>query len=620
MKRAPLILLVFLATASIPRAAIAEPSVSFEIVNSRGYGYEGSSNNYYIIEGILKNTGTTNVENIYVRGKIFWESGTERGTDESNADMEILRPGETSPFDTWVNYCCPELIDHYTIDVVGTETTREPYRDVQVVNESSIVRRSNEYFYGEVLNAGNRSIDRSGFRLYVIFYDATGRIVDYDNIGLGGHLASGSKVPFNVGVSLFDSATSHDYWIRAKPLEQGLYPVDLAVDVAGTTRDQYDRWVAHGTITNNSDVTVTEYKTYIVFRSEQDEIMSYSVETHYEWDTSPIPPRTTQQFEHPMWSDPPEGYEYFEAFALTEQTTSTAPPSPTPSLTSTPTNTMPPTLTPTATQTPTITPTGTPTSTPTESPYSQFAYLPYVSRYPAPSPTPTNTPMPTSTSSPTSTPTPTAPPTSTPEPRWVEIVYEGFEGEFPTGLWYTRQDSESGSYVWGPRDCNPHRGNMSAWAVGAGADGAALPCGSDYPDETETQLIYGPFDLSDATAARMTFWSWSNTQYESDTIYWGASTTSALFWGQRDSGTNTEWRQRELDFSNVSSFAESMLGEPEVWIMLAFETDEWSNRESGWFIDDVRIEKRVGGSLNSPETQEPAQPGVRKRVIVNRDD
>lgn len=260
------------------------------------------------------------------------------------------------------------------------------------------------------------------------------------------------------------------------------------------------------------------------------------------------------------------------------------------------------------------------TPSPTTTSFLPFrVHLPLILKPLAPTPTPTPTLSPTLTPTPTLTLSPTLTPTSTPEPGWVEIVYEGFEGEFPTGLWYTRQESEAGSYVWGPRDCNPHTGNKSAWAVGAGADGIALPCGSDYPDETKTQLIYGPFDLSDATAANLTFWSWSYTQYESDTIFWGASTDGFWFWGERDSGLNNQWRQKEFDFARVPEWggSESYLGEPEVWIMFSFESDEWSSRESGWFIDDVRIVKRVGGSLTRNETEEPSGPGAMEQRITH---
>jgi hypothetical protein len=282
--------------------------------------------------------------------------------------------------------------------------------------------------------------------------------------------------------------------------------------------------------------------------------------------------------------------------------------------TSTPTET--PTNTPTATPTlgpPTLTPTNTPTRTPT--PVLIKVYLPVISKTIPPTPTPL---PPTPTHTPTNTPTATPTATPTPEPGWEEIVHEDFEGDFPTGLWYTSQECEEGNYTWAPRDCKPHTGNKSAWCVGGGADGSQLECGSDYPNEVRTQMIYGPFDLSDTTAAKMTFWTWSNTQYESDTIYWGASTSGIFFWGERDSGSDAFWNYREFDLSRVPEWGEptSYLGEPEVWIMFSFESDEWYSRE-GWFIDDVQIVKKVGSAGMPDETPVPSdtETGVLKRRI-----
>lgn len=143
-----------------------------------------------------------------------------------------------------------------------------------------------------------------------------------------------------------------------------------------------------------------------------------------------------------------------------------------------------------------------------------------------------------------------------------------------------------------------------------------MECGRTYPNQTETQLIYGPFDLGDAIAAKLAFWTWSNTQYESDTIYWGASKDGIFFWGERDSGSKAFWKYQEFDLSRVPEWGEptSYLGEPEVWVMFSFESDEWYSRE-GWFIDDVRIVKLVGGGRPPDEAQVSSKPGVMKRRI-----
>ncbi len=279
-----------------------------------------------------------------------------------------------------------------------------------------------------------------------------------------------------------------------------------------------------------------------------------------------------------------------------------------------PTATPTPTVTPTATRTPTPTLTPTLTSTPTATPRPLTIYLPLLMRGfdPAATPTPTSSPTATPTVTPTATvtPTPAASPTSTPTATpsgWVEIVREDFEGEFPTGLWFTYQSSQAGVFTWAPRSCRPRTGDRSAWSVGGGADGSQLACGSDYPDETQTQLVYGPFSLEDAVSAKLAFYTWSNTQYQSDTIYWGASTDGILFWGERDSGADTSWRFKEFNLSCVPVWGTctSFMGEPEVWIMFSFESDEVFNRSEGWYLDDILLWKRTSWQDSEDVTPPP---------------
>lgn len=151
--------------------------------------------------------------------------------------------------------------------------------------------------------------------------------------------------------------------------------------------------------------------------------------------------------------------------------------------------------------------------------------------------------------------------------------------------------------------------------MGGGADGSRLSCGSDYPNTTTTQLIYGPFDLTGATAAKFAFWSWSDTQYNSDKIFWGASTDGLLFWGRKESGTNTTWMQKEFDLCNVPEWGQSTcyLGKPQVWIMFSFDSDDWFT-DKGWFIDDIWLLKKTDED-NRTTNEYAWQPWVMQQRI-----
>jgi hypothetical protein len=214
-------------------------------------------------------------------------------------------------------------------------------------------------------------------------------------------------------------------------------------------------------------------------------------------------------------------------------------------------------------------------------------------------PTATRTLTPTSTGTPTNTPTPTA--TSTP-PQWTTILSEDFEGDFPDSWTVLDDKPDEQEYYWGKRSCRPFEGSYSGWAVGAGTDGQTLNCGGDYPVNAVSWMIYGPFSLSDATEAEMRLSIWVNTpaatseQY--DYVCWMASVDGSYFSGDCSWGNSGGWVEQVLDFSSVSGYSGSMIGQHEVWVGLYFHSDSISTSDpsEGAYVDDILVRKCVGGS------------------------
>ena len=93
MKTKVLLVLALLSSITclaLPQSSASSAGVSFELVASRGYAYEGSSTNYYIVEGVVRNTGTQNATNIYVRVRIYWSGGTLKGESTDGTYLAIL--------------------------------------------------------------------------------------------------------------------------------------------------------------------------------------------------------------------------------------------------------------------------------------------------------------------------------------------------------------------------------------------------------------------------------------------------------------------------------------------------------------------------------------------------
>jgi hypothetical protein len=178
---------------------------------------------------------------------------------------------------------------------------------------------------------------------------------------------------------------------------------------------------------------------------------------------------------------------------------------------------------------------------------------------------------------------------------WTTIMSEDFEGTFPGSKWslYGYND-----YTWGKRNCRVYAGSYSGWGVGGGT-GASLGCGSNYPQYTNSWMNYGPFSLSGATAADLSFQFWTNNGVigsdpdTNDTLCAFASVDDYNYWGWCWWGSHA-WTTGTLDLSNVYSLG-NLMGQPNVWVAFTFITDGDGNTFSeGSYVDNIVLRKCTG--------------------------
>ncbi len=199
-----------------------------------------------------------------------------------------------------------------------------------------------------------------------------------------------------------------------------------------------------------------------------------------------------------------------------------------------------------------------------------------------------------------SVPTPTPTFTPTPPPSWQILVNTDFEGDFPSP-WrvYDSDGSTNGEYYWGKRSCRPFAGSYSGWAVGAGASGASLGCGSNYPNYALSAMDYGPFNLVGATAAELRYKVWQNTESNYDFVCHYASIDNANFYGSCWSGNSNGWVDRVFDLSNVYTLG-NLLGQPNVWIRLRFRSDSSVTYPEGAYVDNIVLRRCPSGATCPP--------------------
>ncbi|MDY7041797.1 MAG: caspase family protein, partial [Chloroflexota bacterium] len=175
------------------------------------------------------------------------------------------------------------------------------------------------------------------------------------------------------------------------------------------------------------------------------------------------------------------------------------------------------------------------------------------------------------------------------------IMSENFEGAFPTSLWEVLDvyPDDGLEYYWDKDDYRPHTGTYSAWCARGGADGLD-PEFNEYPNYTDSWMVYGPFDLSDADAAELAFYYWNISEIDFDSLFWGASLDGSQFYGQFTDGDSNGWQQIIFDLTNVFTLGD-VTGESQVWIGFNFYSDS-SVTDDGAFVDDITLIKSVTGS------------------------
>lgn len=160
---------------------------------------------------------------------------------------------------------------------------------------------------------------------------------------------------------------------------------------------------------------------------------------------------------------------------------------------------------------------------------------------------------------------------------WGTIFSDGFEGP-----WYW---STAGYPTW--RDTS-YRSNTGSWSAWCADDGLSPP--GPYASNMNAWMIYGPFDLSDADDARVTFSYWLNSELNYDYFWWFSSGDGTNFIGYRISGSFPYWQSQSFSLSDH-------LGDSSVWFAFNFDSDS-SVQYEGAYVDDVIIEKYVSGPDN----------------------
>jgi M6 family metalloprotease-like protein len=184
----------------------------------------------------------------------------------------------------------------------------------------------------------------------------------------------------------------------------------------------------------------------------------------------------------------------------------------------------------------------------------------------------------------------------------ITLFADDFEGSFP-GQWKVYGvHGYAGRAMWGKVSCKTSGGSGAAWCA-AGGSAPQPPCTTYIPDHG-TFLIYGPFDLSDASEGTLDFDLWydindgGDPANAEDLVGWLFSVDGQSFpAGEGATGTSEGWEHVSLKLSDMQlDDGSSLIGKPQVWLGFVFVSSATTTPREGAYIDNVVLKKVIGQS------------------------
>lgn len=181
---------------------------------------------------------------------------------------------------------------------------------------------------------------------------------------------------------------------------------------------------------------------------------------------------------------------------------------------------------------------------------------------------------------------------------WTTILDEDFSGDFPGVGW-----TVTGNPTWGR--VSDGQGNFALWPAAGGS--AAVPAGQT-PTNLDARMIFGPFDLSDATYAKMlfrfnqTYSKWTDEALVVYTSTDGANFTLADYFLEWDGGAGLpfSFNQDPGGTGGGDILLGDLRGQPQVWIMVRYLTMDPAGSQ-GPFLHRLAIQKstRAGTAISA---------------------
>jgi hypothetical protein len=133
-------------------------------------------------------------------------------------------------------------------------------------------------------------------------------------------------------------------------------------------------------------------------------------------------------------------------------------------------------------------------------------------------------------------------------------------------------------------------------------------------------MVYGPFDLSQATNAEVQFIFWSKTEVKYDYFALLASTDAQGWAGSGWSGDWVSecggWCEGTVSLSDVADWG-SLCSRPEVWIAFGFHSDA-DTQDEGSYLDDIILRAMTGAPPSATPTLTPTSTATPTATLAGQ--
>jgi hypothetical protein len=183
------------------------------------------------------------------------------------------------------------------------------------------------------------------------------------------------------------------------------------------------------------------------------------------------------------------------------------------------------------------------------------------------------------------------------EQAWVNITTENFEGTVPGSGWSIYAQAGYTNAYWGKLLLSDNI-HYAGWCAASGPQASIW--GQGYLNNMRTWMIYGPFDLTDATDASLEFLYISDCEPSFDSFGWYASLDGSNYNGYflSDSTSNYIFQSKIFDLKTVPTLG-NLTGKSGVYIAFFFQSDSTVSNYGGAIIDEIVLKKFTSSTYPS---------------------